>query len=307
MFQFQFELESDLLTVLEKQPYHYARWMVILQRWEPTISPNFPSMIPFWIKIQGVPIHLWSEAVARQIVEDLGTYEVADITPQAMRMRVHVNGRLPLIKSSVLEFHNGDEVTATLAYENLERHCLKCGRLDHEIRDCLEAKHEKKTQLAAQEESLRSKASITKMDRANKGDDYPSGGPIRRSPRKEIRPSPYSRNDYQQRSSYGRDPPNYLSNSAQNHHKENYRRAESSRDDGDHFRRTRYDYKSRRSPPPRRERTTFSGDSHSASSPKLDLNRGGSDRSAHHEYRSSQFEIIIFLGGIPGNIDKALH
>ena len=38
MFKFQFELESDLLTVPDKGPYHYARWMVILQRWEPTIT-----------------------------------------------------------------------------------------------------------------------------------------------------------------------------------------------------------------------------------------------------------------------------
>ena len=60
MFQFQFELESDLLTVLAKQPYHYARWMIILERWTPTISPSFPSMIPFWITIQGVPVHLWT-------------------------------------------------------------------------------------------------------------------------------------------------------------------------------------------------------------------------------------------------------
>lgn len=63
MFQFQFESESDLLTVLEKRPYHYARWMVILQRWEPSISPSFPSMIPFWVKIQGVPLHLWTEVL----------------------------------------------------------------------------------------------------------------------------------------------------------------------------------------------------------------------------------------------------
>lgn len=47
LFQFQFELESDLLVVLDKRPYHYSRWMVILQRWEPTTSPHFPSLIPF--------------------------------------------------------------------------------------------------------------------------------------------------------------------------------------------------------------------------------------------------------------------
>lgn len=102
MFKFQFELESDLLTVLEKQPYHFARWMIILQRWESTISPYFPSMIPFWIKIFGIPIHLWTEPTIRSLGEDIGTYETAEITSTSIRMRVHVNGRLPLIKTQCL-------------------------------------------------------------------------------------------------------------------------------------------------------------------------------------------------------------
>ncbi|CAN6837735.1 unnamed protein product, partial [Brassica oleracea] len=92
MFQFQFELEADLLSVLEKRPYHYARWMVILQRWEPTISPKFPSLIPFWIKVQGLPVHLWTEAKVKCIGEDIGLYEKAEITAVSARMRVHVDG-----------------------------------------------------------------------------------------------------------------------------------------------------------------------------------------------------------------------
>lgn len=153
LFQFQFELESDLLTVLEKQPYHYAKWMVILQRWEPTISPDFPSMIPFWIKIQGLPIHLWSEETVRSIGEDLGTWEATEITKTAARVRVHVNGRLPIIKKTVIEYDNGDEVVATLHYEKLEKHCSQCGKLDHELRDCLEAKAQKKALQAAKEDN----------------------------------------------------------------------------------------------------------------------------------------------------------
>lgn len=155
MFQFQFELESDLLTVLEKQPYHFARWMVILQRWEPTVSPDFPSMIPFWIRVQGIPVHLWTEETIQTLGEDIGTFEMAEVTSTAARMRVHINGRLPLIKQSVIEYGNGDEVMATLVYERLERHCSVCHRLDHEVRDCLEAKHQKKALLAAQNEILK--------------------------------------------------------------------------------------------------------------------------------------------------------
>lgn len=151
MFQFQFELESDLLTVLEKQPYHYARWMIILQRWEPTVSPEFPSMIPFWIKVQGIPIHLWKEETIKTLGEDIETFETSEITSTSIRMKVHVNGRLPLIKKSVIEYSNGDEVAASFVYERLEKHCSFCLKLDHEARDCLEAKHQKKALLAAQE------------------------------------------------------------------------------------------------------------------------------------------------------------
>lgn len=154
MFQFQFDNEEDLLTVLEKRPYHYGRWMVIVQRWEPTVSKTFPSLLPFWITVQGIPVHLWTKETIEKLGEDIGVYEKMEITSTSVRMRVQINGLLPLIKSSVIEYANGDEVTANFVYEKLERHCPKCFRLDHDIKDCLEAKHEERA-LKAQEDSLR--------------------------------------------------------------------------------------------------------------------------------------------------------
>ena len=56
-FQFRFELKDDLDKVLANRPYHYHRWMVVLQKWEPIISPTFPSQIPIWIRLQGLPLH----------------------------------------------------------------------------------------------------------------------------------------------------------------------------------------------------------------------------------------------------------
>lgn len=76
-------------------------------------------------------------------------------------MRVHVNGRLPLIKQSVIEYPNGDEVSATFVYERIEKHCSVCNRLDHEVRDCLEAKHQKKVLAAAQEEGSKTQRALT--------------------------------------------------------------------------------------------------------------------------------------------------
>lgn len=61
---------------------------------------------------------------------------------------------LPLIKHSVVEFPNGDEVNTTLVYERLDKHCLKCLRLDHEIKECLVARAEAKALKASQEEAM---------------------------------------------------------------------------------------------------------------------------------------------------------
>lgn len=144
MFQFQFEKEVDLLAVLEKRPFQFAKWMIIRQRWEPTASPDFPSLIPFWIKIEGLPVHLWIEGTLKTIGEDIGFFEKVEITNLAARMRVHINGRLPLIKQSEIEFPNGDVVNVSLHYEKLEKHCPKCLKLDHDFKDCLAAKAERK-------------------------------------------------------------------------------------------------------------------------------------------------------------------
>src|SRR5690606_32977780 len=137
-------------TILEKRPYHFAKWMVIVQRWEPTVSKSFPSLLPFWIKVQGILVHLWTEETVRSLGEDLGIFEQLEIYSSAIHMRVQVNGLLPLIKKSVIEYSNGDEVTVNFVYEKLERHCSKCFRLDHEIKDCLEAKYQERA-IKAQE------------------------------------------------------------------------------------------------------------------------------------------------------------
>lgn len=134
MFQFQFQNEEDLLAVLEKRPYHSARWMVIVQRWELTVSKTFPSLILFWIKIQGIPVHLWDEETVQRLGENIGIFETAEVTALQVRMRVQVDGLLPLIKTSNLSYSNGDEVDVTFVYEKLEKHCLHCGRLENDIK-----------------------------------------------------------------------------------------------------------------------------------------------------------------------------
>lgn len=122
--------------VLENRPYHFAKYMIILQRWETTISKSFPSEISFWIQIQGILPHLWTEEIVRSIGEDIGQFKSLEISSTVARMRVHINGLQPLVTTSIVEFSNGDEVEVNLIYEKLEKHCSFCLRLDHEKKDC---------------------------------------------------------------------------------------------------------------------------------------------------------------------------
>lgn len=133
LFQFKFENERDLQLILEKGPYHFKRWMLILQRWEPVVSDNFPALIPFWITVHGIPLHYWSEVTLETIGKELGPVEDFDV--DQARVRVSINGLQPL--EMKLEINVAGEIKQVeLEYENLQKHCFYCLSLTHEGDDC---------------------------------------------------------------------------------------------------------------------------------------------------------------------------
>ncbi|CAL9216766.1 unnamed protein product, partial [Arabidopsis halleri] len=105
LFQFFFESETDLLSVLNKSPYHFKKWMLILQRWEPVVSDDFPSQISFWIKIVGIPTHFRTEQTISTIGKELGSFLTCDVS-QA-RVRVEINGLLPLETTMEVQLPGG--------------------------------------------------------------------------------------------------------------------------------------------------------------------------------------------------------
>ncbi|XP_024013613.1 uncharacterized protein At4g02000-like [Eutrema salsugineum] len=138
LFQFQFDNEDDVQLILKNRPYHYAKWMLIIQRWEPMVSRSFPSLIPFWIQIQRFPVHLWTHETIQSLGDSLGFCEEVEITSISARVRVHINGIKPLVTTSIVEYLDGEEVLASLVYEKLERYCSKCMMLTHEDKECTE-------------------------------------------------------------------------------------------------------------------------------------------------------------------------
>lgn len=96
--------------------------MVILLRWEPVISDSFPSMIPFWIELQGLPKHYWKPEMLFSIGEDMGEILDHEITSSVIKMKIMVDGLKPLVKETLVEFPDGSESVVSLEYKSLKGH-----------------------------------------------------------------------------------------------------------------------------------------------------------------------------------------
>ncbi|WZZ80388.1 LOW QUALITY PROTEIN: hypothetical protein YC2023_100960 [Brassica napus] len=152
-FQFRFEKGEELQRVLDNRPYHFAYWMIILQRWEPVISATFPSQIPFWIRIKGLPLHYWHEDMICDIGKELGMLLNHELTKTSARIKVLIDGLKPLEKKSIIEFDSGEESLIYLEYERLENHCSLCQSLSHLKEDCPKRTERNKTlKLQAEED-----------------------------------------------------------------------------------------------------------------------------------------------------------
>ena len=134
LFQIRFTSEEALQTVLRKGPYHYKRWMILLQCWEPIVSNSFPRMIAFWIRIHGIPLYYWNLDTLTAIGKELDP--ILDKYIDNGRIRVHIDGLKKLEMRLPIELPSGEVITVDLEYEKLEKHCFICYSLCHEKETC---------------------------------------------------------------------------------------------------------------------------------------------------------------------------
>lgn len=100
------------------------------------VHDDYPWIIPFWVRLIGVPLHLWTETNLKAIGSRLGYVHQDSVELLEGRMRVDVDTRKPLKFSRKAESPEGDEVTIEVKYEMLFKHCSGCGLLSHEKDHC---------------------------------------------------------------------------------------------------------------------------------------------------------------------------
>lgn len=133
-FQIKFETEHELTQVLEKGPYHYKRWMLLLQQWEPTVSDQFPFNISFNVRIHGIPLHYWSEKTILTIGKQLGKCIIKD--EKEAKIWVEINGLVPLTMNMEIEIPTEGTTEVEFEYIKIEKHCFTCFSLFHEESGC---------------------------------------------------------------------------------------------------------------------------------------------------------------------------
>ncbi|KAF3589910.1 hypothetical protein F2Q69_00031137 [Brassica cretica] len=110
--------------------------MFVLVRWEPIVHDDYPWIIPFWVGITGIPLHLWTSKNLKKIGSKLGHVDEDKIKESEGRMRIDVDIRKPLVFSKNILSPGGDEMTIQIQYELLFKHCTFCGMLSHELSHC---------------------------------------------------------------------------------------------------------------------------------------------------------------------------
>ncbi|KAF8114189.1 hypothetical protein N665_0040s0044 [Sinapis alba] len=137
-FQFDFELEADLMKVLNKRPCHFNKWTFSLERWMPHIGDSFPNTMTFWISIIGIPTHYWLDPIFDSLGSQIGKVGLIEAKTAKFVLRAQIS--------------SGEIVPMKLVYHNLYRYYKHCRLISHEIDGCpLLSDREKKDKLLALE------------------------------------------------------------------------------------------------------------------------------------------------------------
>ncbi|CAH8379586.1 unnamed protein product [Eruca vesicaria subsp. sativa] len=134
-FQFNFDLEEDIVEVLKMEPFHFDLWMVALVRWKPVLEPNYPSSLTFWVYVQDMPLQFRVTQIFQAVGEALGLVK-SPVDLVEGRVRVEIDGFKPLVFSATVEIGEGVEITVKLWYERLIGYCKECFHLTHDHLKC---------------------------------------------------------------------------------------------------------------------------------------------------------------------------
>ncbi|KAG7594038.1 Zinc knuckle CX2CX4HX4C [Arabidopsis thaliana x Arabidopsis arenosa] len=142
--QFFFKQEHQLLTVLERGPWTYKDWLVVVDRWTHRHYPDFLCNILFWVKVLNIPDDSREDRSIHEIGDVLGQVEDIHIQqPTAdkagevwVRVKIEVSRKLIFARYFTFEDYR-EPILIRYIYDKLRKFCSNCGSLTHLAASCI--------------------------------------------------------------------------------------------------------------------------------------------------------------------------
>ncbi|KAG2306151.1 hypothetical protein Bca52824_025899 [Brassica carinata] len=137
-FQFVFQREEYLETVLRDRPWSFKQWTMLLDRWIPSPPRNFLTTVDVWVRISKIPMNYYKIETMDFLASKVGrVLEIAydpKVSQKETYIRAHVRLDIasPAFASKSLNLPSGGSVVIEFEYEKLRKRCFHCFRLTHE-------------------------------------------------------------------------------------------------------------------------------------------------------------------------------
>ncbi|XP_013674427.2 uncharacterized protein LOC106378924 [Brassica napus] len=140
-FQFVFQREEDLVTVLKDRPWSYNHWTMVLERWTANPPASFLQSMLIWIRMRHIPVNFFTVETMHKLASEVGKVVEVAYDPKVSHTKDYIRALVlfdtnnPAKASRKLTIKGGT-VTIEFDYERIHKRCFHCLRLTHEKAKC---------------------------------------------------------------------------------------------------------------------------------------------------------------------------
>ncbi|XP_033133384.1 uncharacterized protein At4g02000-like [Brassica rapa] len=131
-FQFIFQREEDLETVLKDRPWSYNHWAMALERWTANPPEGFLNSMDLWIRIRNIPVNYFTIDTMFALASEVGKVEEIAYDPKISHTKEYIRAKIcfdvakPAKASRKLNIPGKEPALIEFEYEKVHKRCFHC-------------------------------------------------------------------------------------------------------------------------------------------------------------------------------------
>ncbi|XP_056843353.1 uncharacterized protein LOC130495835 [Raphanus sativus] len=141
-FQFIFDLETDIQTVLRQGFWTFDDWGMAIERWVEHPPVNYLQTAAIWVRFKNLPANYLTTKTMDIVADGIGHVEVIEFDPgkpllnDNVCVQVRLDLNLPLRDKKSVTLPGGRIEYVDVEYERVRKKCFHCFRLSLEKQKC---------------------------------------------------------------------------------------------------------------------------------------------------------------------------